>query len=244
MRNPFGRGSAPDRARCDSQWPGSFKAGQKKLGGRKKGTPNLISADLKKALLATAYRVGSDGNGKDGIIGYFTWMGKRYPTFFYTQLFCCLLTLEEYEASFPVPPPRFTPEEINESIRDDIEFRKKTTVTRGPKPAKLGPIEELRRGSAPANLLEDLMHLAMEQPKKFCKMFASALLAPPKGWRRRAARNMRMRIPEAQIDEKISAARCSRNSGFLRTTLGKSRPTGAYSGRCAPTTNCPHFVRN
>jgi hypothetical protein len=42
MKNPYKRGSAPDRARADYQRPGSFKSGHEKLGGRKRGTPNLI----------------------------------------------------------------------------------------------------------------------------------------------------------------------------------------------------------
>jgi hypothetical protein len=58
MRNPLDRGNCPGRAREASERPGSFKLGHKKLGGRKKGTPNAISADLKKALLQAAHRIG------------------------------------------------------------------------------------------------------------------------------------------------------------------------------------------
>jgi hypothetical protein len=56
MTDPFGRGSAPDRARYPCERPGSFKPGHEKRGGRKKGTPNKISPDTKKALLEAAYR--------------------------------------------------------------------------------------------------------------------------------------------------------------------------------------------
>ena len=66
MRNAFNRGSSPDRARDWFQRSGSFEPGHKKLGGRKKGTPNLISASHKKAMREAIHRIGSDGNGKDG----------------------------------------------------------------------------------------------------------------------------------------------------------------------------------
>ena len=70
MTNPFKRGSAPDRARPAYLRPGSFKKGREKRGGRKRGTPNFFSADYKKAILEAAYRIGRDGNGKDGVVGY------------------------------------------------------------------------------------------------------------------------------------------------------------------------------
>jgi hypothetical protein len=75
MRDPLRRGSAPDRAR--EKHRGSFKKGHKKLGGRKRGTPNLIAYDLRKALLEAAYRIGYDGNGKDGCVGYFVWVARN-----------------------------------------------------------------------------------------------------------------------------------------------------------------------
>jgi hypothetical protein len=45
MTSRFNRGSSPGRARDASQLSGSFEAGHKKLGGRKKGTRNLISPE-------------------------------------------------------------------------------------------------------------------------------------------------------------------------------------------------------
>ena len=63
MTSRFNRGSSPGRARDASQLSGSFEAGHKKLGGRKKGTRNLISPERKMALLEAAHRLGSDGNG-------------------------------------------------------------------------------------------------------------------------------------------------------------------------------------
>ena len=42
--------------------------------------------------------------------------------------------------------------------------------------------------SEPDDEVQDLMNLAIERPKQFCKAFCAALLTPPKGWRARARR--------------------------------------------------------
>jgi hypothetical protein len=176
MSDPFSRGSAPDRARYPCQRPGSFKPGHEKRGGRKKGTPNKISADTKKALLEAAYRVGSDGNGKDGIVGYFTWLGTRYPDFFYTEMLVRCLNYEAYElAVFGITNTHLqsTSFELNEKVRKMTEL--KLSWFRG-------------APNAQARLVEDLMVAAVQAPKTFAKMFCAAFLTPPKNWRARAAR--------------------------------------------------------
>ena len=58
MTNPFNRGSAPDRARDPWQNPATFEPGHAKLGGRKKGTRNVITPEHKMALLEAVHRVG------------------------------------------------------------------------------------------------------------------------------------------------------------------------------------------
>lgn len=95
MADPYTRGSAPGRRRDADERPGSFKAGHKKMGGRKRGTPNLISADYKKALVEAATRIGSDGTGKGGVVGYLTWAATRHQTFFYTKIYTRLLPLDD-----------------------------------------------------------------------------------------------------------------------------------------------------
>ena len=82
MTNPRKRGSAPDRARDAHLRPGSFKKGHRKLGGRKRGTPNAFSPDYKQAILEAAHRVGHDGNGEDGAVGYFILGRRTRPGFF------------------------------------------------------------------------------------------------------------------------------------------------------------------
>jgi hypothetical protein len=47
-----------------------FKKGHKKLGGRKKGVPNKSSLDLQKNIIAAMDRLGSDGKGTGGYVGF------------------------------------------------------------------------------------------------------------------------------------------------------------------------------
>ncbi len=77
MSNRLTRGSAPNRAREASQRPDSFGKGHAKMGGRKRGTPNVVTRELKTAILRAAYRLGSDGRGKDGVVGYLTRIAKN-----------------------------------------------------------------------------------------------------------------------------------------------------------------------
>lgn len=56
-------------------------AGQK-TGGRVKGTPNKTTALLKEAILGAATSTGSDGKGKDGLMGYCAFLAKEEPKAF------------------------------------------------------------------------------------------------------------------------------------------------------------------
>jgi len=161
MPNPFTRGSAPGRARDASQRSGSFKPGHESRGRRKKGTPNKISRATKQTLLEVADCVGSDGNGKDGVVGYFTWLAKYHPKVFLAQLGRLLVyeTPQNCVADIASDtPPAF---ELNETLRKSIELK--------------------LRGRPPADprLFEDLVHLSVEAPESFARMLGAALLTPP-----------------------------------------------------------------
>jgi len=56
-----------------------FQKGHKKLGGRKKGVPNKNSHSLSKLFIAAADRLGSDGRGTGGHVGYFASVLKNEP---------------------------------------------------------------------------------------------------------------------------------------------------------------------
>ena len=171
----FNRGSAPDRARDPYQRPGSFEPGRKKIGGRKKGTPNRISAAHKKAMREATHRIGSDGYGKDGEVGYFKWVAGRDIDFFYVDLWLRLLDVQEYHAAMRVGAAQVTMDE--EPPRRAL--RKKNTR----------PLGWLRGDDDPyESLVQDYMRMAVERFKIFCKIYVAAFLVPPKNWRARVAR--------------------------------------------------------
>ena len=170
MSNPLNRGTTPDRARDASQRPGTFKPGHKKLGGRRKGTPNALSADYKTAILEAAYRVGRDGMGKNGIVGYFTRLLVRCPEVACILLFRVLLL---QECGWPPDDRPLTKEEINQHIRDLIG-RANKTGSGSPEPALTTQWP-----------VRDLMRIAVKHPEDFGKLFA-ALVPQPTGRPRRS----------------------------------------------------------
>jgi hypothetical protein len=60
-----------------------------------------------------AYRIGQDGNGKNGVVGYLSWVAERHPQIFFTVLLINLPPLENAESDTPEEPRR-TIEEINQ----------------------------------------------------------------------------------------------------------------------------------
>lgn len=50
--------------------------------GRKKGVPNKTTKLLKDAILMAAENVGSNGKGKDGLVGYCTYLATDQPKAF------------------------------------------------------------------------------------------------------------------------------------------------------------------
>jgi hypothetical protein len=183
MTNRFMRGSAPNRAQPDYARPGSFKPGHKKLGGRKRGTPNLISADYKKGILEAAYRIGQDGNGKGGIVGYFLWVGERHPGIFYPELYVSLLALEDAESDTPEQPRR-TIGKLNKWRRDDIGLTGKNRTKRQ---TVQGESQSPWGWTGQPFPVGGLMQLAVENPKSFCTLVVAAFLQPPTKRRRPVA---------------------------------------------------------
>lgn len=54
--------------------------------GRPKGMPNKTTALLKDAILKAAEEAGADQAGKDGLVGYLTFLAKDHPQPFATLL--------------------------------------------------------------------------------------------------------------------------------------------------------------
>jgi hypothetical protein len=163
MTNAFARGSAPGRARDASERSGSFKKGHKKLGGRQKGTPNALSPEYRKSVLEAAYRVGMDGNGSGGIVGYCMWIATCYPQV-YLLLFARLLELENSDvAGMERPSP--TVDDINERLRKSIGLPGSAKASDRPKP----------------ELLDELICVANQEPERFFKLIIAMLPRPRRG---------------------------------------------------------------
>jgi hypothetical protein len=149
MTNPFKRGSAPDRAQPADQRSGSFKQGHEKRGGRKRG--------------------------KNGLVGYFSWVAERHPRIFCTTLLTNVLVLENAESDTP-EEPCLTKEEINEGVRDYIGLTGKNRATGQPDQVESEPPWAWTGQPFPVG---SLMQLAVESPKDFCTLIAAAFLRPP-----------------------------------------------------------------
>jgi hypothetical protein len=178
MTSPFSRGNSLGRARDDLQRPEGFKQGHKKLGGRKKGTPNAIPGTYKQAMLEAVHRLGYDGAGKNGGVGYFAWVAEQDLTFFYADVWSHLLELQEYHTAMGFS---------STGMAVDAE-----PAERSRRKKKTKPFAWLEGGDdAHESLVQDLMWIAATRYKLFCKMVVAALLTPPKSWRARAARRRR-----------------------------------------------------
>ena len=85
---------------------------------RQKGTPNALSPEYRNAVLEAAYRVGIDGNGLGGIVGYCMWIAACYPQVYILALIRLLELENSHVADTPRPSP--TVDGINERLRSAI----------------------------------------------------------------------------------------------------------------------------
>jgi hypothetical protein len=71
------------------------------------------------AILMAADRVGSDGRGRDGIVGYFQSLAVEHPRSFARLLATVLdYQLKHPPVEAPAPKPLMTPEEILKALED------------------------------------------------------------------------------------------------------------------------------
>jgi hypothetical protein len=68
-----------DSGRHERNGTGRFANGHKKLGGRKRGTPNRFTADIQAALIEAVNRFGADGKGHEGMVGFLMRACKLEP---------------------------------------------------------------------------------------------------------------------------------------------------------------------
>jgi hypothetical protein len=176
VKNPANRRSAPGRARRDNQRPGRFKAGHEKLGGRKRGTPNAFSYDYKMTILEAAYRIGCDGNGKDGFGGYLSWLSERHPLV-YLKLMANVTLLEIGDETTTSQQPDRPSVGSDELVRDYI--RRKSKPPNGGQTARALPRspDDWTGQDFP---LYGLMQLAVKNPEPYCRLCVAAFLPPRK----------------------------------------------------------------
>lgn len=161
-KNPFIRGSALGRARDDTQRSGSFRPGHEKLGGRKRGTPNAISPDIKHLILRAATRVGFDGAGKDGLVGYLTWVAQYRPPI-YAKMLSIVLVLDD------VTNERVEKRGIRELNEDIAEF------LGSDQPGRYVYWPQFEYEIHEDDLLDILTNLAIMEPSTFCKLLGALL---------------------------------------------------------------------
>ena len=109
----------------------SFRKGRKKTGGRMAGVPNRTTNLLRDAVILAAEAVGSDGAGKDGLVGYLMRVAIINPL-----PFCSLL-------GRVMPLQKSAPEVDHTKIvyRSADEIRQEL-LDRGVPPILLGPSAE------------------------------------------------------------------------------------------------------
>ena len=85
LQDPIKRVSlAPERVKLPKphHHKGMGAKGHAKMGGRKSGTLNYYTREIKDALLRAAEMAGSNGKGKDGMVGYFLKLAKNNEAVF------------------------------------------------------------------------------------------------------------------------------------------------------------------
>jgi hypothetical protein len=139
-----------------------------------------MSSEYKKAILEAAYRVGNDGNGKDGILGYFKWVAVCHPGIYAIELLGRLLSSEDEDAESNMSAEPTG--DINQTIREWTELKPNRTKSQAVLPESVWPSEWTGQDFP----LSSLMQVAVAKPKAFCRLLGAVWLRP-KTKRRRPA---------------------------------------------------------
>ena len=123
------------------QRPGTFKKGHKKLGGRKKNTPNRYSRDMLERILRAAEQVGSDGKGKAGVDGYLQMLAGKKVGYFVGLL------RQAVQKQVPAAEPE------NEVVYSTEEEFRQALLDRGVHPTLLPPPPRDPQEKPPTNLI-------------------------------------------------------------------------------------------
>jgi len=177
------RGIAPGRERDANSRRGSFKRHHPKRGGRRKGTANAFSRDYRQAIIEAAYRIGHDGNGKNGLVGYLMWVAVFHPRAF-SLLLGQVVPLEALDRNRlqPADPPP-TVDQVDERVRAFLEIEGAS-----PQREKYADVKYHAQNRTRSSAdwtgqpfpLSTLMQNAVASPIDFCKLLAAAFLRLPR----------------------------------------------------------------
>jgi hypothetical protein len=80
----FTRGSAPNKSQKNAAGRHRFDSDNqpKAKRGRPPGSLNKFTRDLREAVMEAAERLGRDGQGEGGVVGYLMWLGQAVPASF------------------------------------------------------------------------------------------------------------------------------------------------------------------
>jgi hypothetical protein len=79
-KNPLARHSRATREKTK----GSFGK-ERRSSGRPAGSKNFITREVKEGIIAAYNKIGSDGEGKDGLEGYLEFLGREFIVFWALQ---------------------------------------------------------------------------------------------------------------------------------------------------------------
>lgn len=103
-----------------------FKKGHKKVGGRKKGVRNKVPGFVKKAMVDAAARIGLDGHGFAGLVGFVIRVGILDPQALMRSLIR-LLSAElrsKPTVQYMMDPSKLTDEEVATYLRFEEKCRR------------------------------------------------------------------------------------------------------------------------
>jgi hypothetical protein len=81
-RTRLARGSAPTKSHKNAPGRHRFSADNqppKSKVGRPKGSQNKLTRELRELIVEAAERLGRDGEGEEGLLGYLMWLGRKVP---------------------------------------------------------------------------------------------------------------------------------------------------------------------
>jgi hypothetical protein len=148
------------------------------MGGRKKGSRNAFSAALRHGLVEATYRLGVDGTGRHGVIGYFMWVAMYHPDIFMTEILFRVLLMQ---LGASADPPLPTADEFNRAIEAYLELAP-TPETAGTGRTADPEIDWTARADVIGALTDvgGLMQGAVRAPRQFCRLWGMAFMTAPK----------------------------------------------------------------